>query len=336
MLLHLLLACTEATPTPSVRLLSGLQYGWQGFNHRLSHLGVQVTDETITYAVVGGTSTTGVVPTYAEGCDEQTCKEFPFEDTADLVVSTTGLRDPNLSVARYSVVMRVGADGSTASVTLPWAELPVAQTPVINGLVLESVGAADTCYDPSFGWLPTHLALKVEADGPNAVVTAAFESGLSAEEARACLDEAAPGAEAIVTVDVLGIAGVTPTFAPLAQSASWNQDGSELAEQRPPAPEDLDLFNVRAFSALEWFFHEADVDSRGAYLRTLTADSAGAASATNYSPGTQLSGFDYRFVGTVVGFDGEDDAERTDWALTYTPTLDVEGGVSSSVRSQEN
>ncbi|MSQ03243.1 MAG: hypothetical protein EXR71_15355 [Myxococcales bacterium] len=329
MLLHLLLACTEDPPIPSVRLLSGLQFGWRGFNHRLSHLGVQVTDDTITYAVVGGTSTTGVVPTYAAGCDEATCKEFPFVDTADLVVSTTVLSDPALRVARYSVVMRVGASGSTASVTLPWAELPAVQTPVINGLVVQSVGAEHDCYDPSFGWLPTHLAVKVEADGPHATVTAAFESGVSLEEARGCLDEAAPGAEAILTIDVLGVAGVAATWAPLSQSASWNQDGSALAEQTPPAPEALALPDVRAFSSLEWFFHEADADGRGAYLRTLTADSSGAASATNYSPGTQLSGFDYRFVGTVVGFEGDGAGERKDWALHYTPALDDDGGVNA-------
>ncbi len=336
MFLFLLLACAEDPLPPSVRLLSALGYGWAGFNHRLSHLGVQVTDDTIVWAVVGGTSTTGAVPTYTEGCDEATCKEFPFVDTAEVRVSTTGLRAANLAVARYSVVMRVGPAGTTATVTLPWSELPATQTPVINGLVVESVGAADTCYDPSFGWLPTHLAVTVEADGPNAIVTAAFESGLSLEEARGCLDEAATGAEATLTIDVLGVAGVASQSASLVQSASWNQDGSELAAQTPPRPETLDLPEARAFSSLEWFFHKGDFDGRGAYLRTLTADSAGAASATNYSPGTQVSGFDYRFVGTVVGFVGENDAERKDWALEYTPTLDGDGNVASMTMAQED
>ena len=325
-MLFLLSACTEG----SVELLSGFEFGWEAFNHRLSHLEaqVEVADGAgfIEAAVVGGTSTTGVSPDLGETCDPDACQEFPFVDTADVVMTVTELSAPGLTWARGSATLRVGPDGASGPVTLIWATQPASFTPVITGFTLDTTGADSGCYDPSFGWLPTHLALSVEPDGTDARATAAFASGLSLEDERACLDEAASGAGATVTVDVLGIAGVEASIDTFSQAASWNEDGTEYAEQDVPNPDPMDLPDARAFQAFDFRFHVDDPEGRGAYLRTLTLDSAGLASATNYSPGTQLSGFDYAFAGTVVGFEGASSRD-TPTELAYTPELDASGGV---------
>ena len=81
---------------------------------------------------------------------------------------------------------------------------------------------------------------------------------------------------------------------------------------------------------MDFQFHVDDAEDRGAYLRTIEylADPVGGTAwghATNYSPGTQLSGFDYAFSGTVVGvgFDGE--VERGTASGTIEELVDEEG-----------
>ena len=63
--------------------------------------------------------------------------------------------------------------------------------------------------------------------------------------------------------------------------------------------------HVLGWTSLAFSFHENDEAGRGAYLRHLmfdinTDDVAAYGHATNYSPGSQLSGFDYTFNGEIV------------------------------------
>ena len=71
-------------------------------------------------------------------------------------------------------------------------------------------------------------------------------------------------------------------------------------------------------------------DHRGAYLRSLAfgidGDGGSASgSATNRSPGTQLTGFSYTFDGTVVGARVAGDIQRHDVSQLIPVTLDEAG-----------
>jgi hypothetical protein len=69
------------------------------------------------------------------------------------------------------------------------------------------------------------------------------------------------------------------------------------------------------WSQFDFRFHVDDPDDRGAYLRTVSVDAdlattTASGHATNYSPGSQLSGFDYAFSGTVRGMEVDGEVER--------------------------
>ncbi len=318
----LLTGCAEPG---TVTLLSGFDFEWSMFNHRLSYMSVQDAGEAgLVAAVVGGTSTTGAEPTYAEGCDPGTCKEFPFTDTAALHATRTTLTESGLTSAGGSVTFGVFASGSDAAIPLSWETPPGEITPVIAGFTVDTRQDIEACYDPAFGWLPQHLALGVEADGSNVVATATFASGLSLEAERACLDELAGDARVTVTVDVLALAGVEASLTSVQQSAAYELGSSASPDAQEP-PTAILTGDAVAWQSLDWTFHNGDRDGRGAYLRSLgfSAGDATSAWATNYSPGTQLSGFDFAFDGVVVGLPGERTGSEVSGA--YTPVLDAEG-----------
>lgn len=315
-MLLLLLAC-DAEPDAEVVLLEGFDFGWRAFNHRISALDAG----TEAVAVVGGTSTTGVTPSLDDTCDPDTCKEFPFTDTADIWVRTRTVTAAGLTSAAASASLSVGAAGASTTVSFD-APPPEGWEPVIVGLEFVTTGP-EGCYDPAFGWLPTELAVAVEAAGDEARVTASFAAGLSLEEVRACLDAVAGEATITLQVELLALSGVPFEKADFNQGAEWGEVDGEWEVQTPPPAEDVHLPDARAFQSLAWTFHEGDADGRGAYLRTLGVDAEGRGWATNSSPGTQLSGFSYRFTGGLLGFDGEGEAREA--TAAYTPALDAAG-----------
>jgi hypothetical protein len=104
------------------------------------------------------------------------------------------------------------------------------------------------------------------------------------------------------------IVGGEATSTPVDEAATYTYGTKSKPDaQDPPTPTTTTAPGdaaITAWSALDWRFHVGDPDDRGAYLRTLrfvTDATAGTATgdATNYSPGTQLSGFDFTFSGTV-------------------------------------
>ena len=326
-----LLACTDpAAGRGSATILSGFDFSWEHFNHRLSHLGITVGDDGAQVGVVGGTSTTGVEPTYAEGCDASTCAEFPFTDTANVSVLATRF-SAGMTATVGTVLLDVEQPASVAVLDLPWDAVPGAFEPVLAGFTLDSSGNAGACYDPGFGWLPRDIGVSLAGGAEGEVeVTVTFEAGLSLEEERACLDAAAAEAGLRVTVAVVGIAGLEPTNVAVDQSESWELGSSGTPDAQGPLPDPVSVGEgALGWQSLRWRFHQQDPAGRGAYLRSLGAwAQSGEASgeATNYSPGTQLSGFDVEFTGSSVSFPAE---ELTPLSATaaYSPALDAEGDV---------
>lgn len=327
-LLLLLAGCTE---TGSATVLSGFAFEWQAFNHRLSLLSFgSDSSGGVEAAVVGGTSTTGVVPTYADECDPDTCKEFPLTDTAALTAMQTTVTADGLHTATGSVTLVVGSQGDSETVELQWEQPPDEVTPVIAGFTVDTRQALDACYDPGRGWLPRRLALSVSAVGTVVTATASFAAGLSLEEARACLDAAAPDARVTVTVQVLALSGVETGVTPIQRSGAYDLGSAVDPEpQEPPAP--VLITDGFAWQSLDWTFHNNDADGRGAYLRSLTffAGEQSSVSASNYSPGTQLSAFDFAFSGNVVSVAGAREVDKL--SVNYTPSLDIDGDVTQVV-----
>jgi hypothetical protein len=97
---------------------------------------------------------------------------------------------------------------------------------------------------------------------------------------------------------------------------------------------DLDLESAAAgWSAFDFRFHPNDAEDRGAYLRTLSFAidaSAGeaAGTATNYSPVSQLSGFEYAFTGTIRSVALEEAPERGRVQEEIPAEVDAEGDPS--------
>jgi hypothetical protein len=143
-------------------------------------------------------------------------------------------------------------------------------------------------------------------------LTATFEAGLSLEEYRACQDDEVGQEQVPVTVRMLALAtaeGLAPTALDQSMSYPWNGNPYAPDEQPPPdlSERGIDVpwdSTIAGWSQLDFTFMLEDEERRGAYLRTLSVgldQDEGWASghATNYSPGTQISAFDYRFQGEV-------------------------------------
>lgn len=312
-------------------VISGHSFSWRAFNHRLSHLSYRLDDAgRVTAAVVGGTSTTGQTPDLADACDPETCQEFPFTDTADLGASVTRVTAAGLISAGGSASLVVGAGEVEEAVHLDWDSDPGDITVLLSGFSIDTSATTADCYNPQFGWLPRQLALSVDADGPDAAVTASFDAGLSLEDERACLDEAAENATIALTVDVVALSGVQTRAIEIEQSANYELGTTgEPDEQLPPVG--VAVAGALGWSSWKWSFHGADSDGRGAYLRSVkvaaNAEVAEAA-ASNYSPATQLSGFDFHFGGRAISMVGGDESvefSRVELAREYTPTLDSSG-----------
>lgn len=251
-------------------------------------------------------------------------------DTATLHAAQTTFSAAGLQFARATTNLQVGPSGASTAVLLDWPNQPETHAPVIGGFSIVAAGDASACYNPAFGWLPRRIGLAVEADGTDARVSAHFVAGASLEEERACLDDAVPEATIALSVTILALAGIDTTTTSVEKTAAY-----ELGTTSNPDPQEAPVSTLTpdglAWQSLDWSFHVTDADSRGAYLRSLAFDAGeqSSASASNYSPGTQLSGFDYAFVGTVLGAPGE--RERVDSSASYAPVLDANGTASPVV-----
>ncbi len=146
-----------------------------------------------------------------------------------------------------------------------------------------------------------------EADGPNAVVTATFAAGISGAAEYACLDDAAAAATAMVTVDILGVAGVE------SRSVAVERDASGL-----------DLPDARAFQALEWQFVAGSGTEGGGLVIDLLADSHGESGAWSGFFQDGAPDYTYTFAGTVAGFVGDAGpvVSHPSW---YVPSLAADG-----------
>jgi hypothetical protein len=167
----------------------------------------------------------------------------------------------------------------------------------------------------------------VDREHATAQVEAVFAAGLTLEDIRACLDAAVPGARLRVVVDVVFAVGAPAVTAAVSNADAWPRDPS--AAQLPPEPVAVQVGQAAGWSQLDWTFHTADGDGRGAYLRTIgvAADpAAGLASgwATNVSA-TMLSGFDYAFAGEVVIVDGLETSNASLFGESVPASVDESG-----------
>lgn len=327
----LALALAGCASTEDATLMEGFSYAWVGANHRVSHLTFGVDDADAVVAVVGGTSTTGLDPELPATCDEDTCEEFAFTDRADISIRWARVTESEATFATQGVALIATAEGTEQSVEVDLARKAKGDAQVvIRQWSLDTdhaLSGGDACYNPAYGWHPRRLQIAADnvalaSDGKSVTfdLHAAFEAGNSLETERECVDAVNEQAQVPLTVQVLVVAGeFAADSATQEQSASYTYgcSGTGLCISPDPQPDpdwtqravDFDLQDpVFGWSALDFGFHVDDPDQRGAYLRTLTvfaeADTLVAAGhATNFSPGTQLSGFEYEFTGTVIGMD---------------------------------
>lgn len=328
--------------------LEEASYEWEYFNHRVSHLTFQVEEAGLSVAVIGGTSTTGVNPELPEGCDADTCEEFPFKDSALVDLRWARLETEEAAVGTGSIEILADAAGYTDTLELVLEGSAGGggnTAAVLQGFSLDTdhpLTGGEACYDPALGW---HLrSLSVELGEPELTaegtllvdVSVAASAGASVEEVRECVDAVTDQAQIPVTVHVLGLATAADVESELVahgMAYEYEDEEGELVEQPDPdlaeRPLGLDQGLV-GWSALSFAFHVDDPDDRGAYIRRLSVAhdvDAGWASghANNYSPPTQLSGFDYEFEGRLTGVDLSGSPERGSFSDTLPAELDDQG-----------
>lgn len=318
----LLLGPGCAEPTEAI-WLEGAGFGWSAFNHRLSFWEVGVDDAAVRTALVGGTSTTEEEPVLPPGCDPETCWELPFWDEARLGARLVQVSTAEAAFGRGTAVLVATAAGDEATVT---AELPARghgeASAVLAGLRIDTdhpLRDGEACYDPRYGWHPRRIAVALgeatlAGDGRSVTVpvSAWFEAGVSLEGERQCIDEVVDQAQVALEVEVqVVVAEAEVEDLAVSHGASYAYGDGPMNPDPQPAPDPADrplgttlADPVLGWSAVDFRFHEGDPDGRGAYLRTVAfdarlADDVASGHATNYSPVSQLTGFEYSFAGTV-------------------------------------
>lgn len=316
-----------------VAVLESFSFGWDFFNHRLSHLEVHADPDGARVSIIGGTSTTREVPPELPAECTSACDEFPFVDTSAVTVGARVLQSDTVALLPAEVTFTVGRDGAEGTLS---AELPDGVSgpaaALLSGLVLDTdhePSGGPSCYDPRYGWHPSRWQLAlgaatVSGGTVEAPVSAAFAAGNTHDGDRVCVDEI--NEQALVTVTVQAVLlvgpGVATDDAAFVQSADYPYSGitSDPGEQEVPADEVVswalgDDPVAVGLSSMEWVLYPdvygtGDAE-QGAYLRTLAfgAEPSGAVrgTVTNYSPGTQLEGLSYDFHGEAraVAFDGD-------------------------------
>ena len=320
--------------------MEGAGFEWDLFNHRLSHVTWQIDGSDVSLATIGGTSTTGVITELDEGCDASLCSEFPFLDDAIITLDIARTRTRRAALGAVSVDVVATREGVTVPFSVPvQGKVGEVGEVIVSGLVLDTnhpLGEGESsCYQPKNGWHPQRIALEVSdvvvGDGEvSGALTATFEAGASLEAVRECIDTVVDRAMVPMTVDLFAVAGRASEAIEITGDGSW-----EKGEEQP-LPEAADrpwsVANpervLAGFSKIDFQFHPDSTENQGAYIRQLhwRADPvAGFASghATNYSPGTQLTGFEYQFTGRVVAVDVGADVERVRIEQTVAAEVDA-------------
>lgn len=339
------LAGCSGLPEQRAAGLEGFEYGWVGLNHRLSGLRVGVSLDHSEVNVIGGTSTTQEIPP-AQTCEE-TCREFPITDEADVAVRWAVVESTKTAFVPGTAALQVGRDGGSAVVTV---ELPKGAkgegTALISGFVLSTdhpLSGGDACYDPRYGWHPRQITISVgdvtiDGDTATVPVEGAFSAGKTYDDDRECIDLVNDQAVVELTVTVLvAVGNGAVEIQPLEAEAVYpfSGDAGHPEEQVLPEPTQLSWSiedPLVGFRSLDFRFDEhvgTRFADRGAYLRTFGfwAEPGGAANAfaTNYSPGTQLQDFSYRFEGEVVAIEHLGTVTRGTSTATLPAALDANG-----------
>jgi hypothetical protein len=347
-LVPLLAACSPDAPLPSeATWMHDLAVSWDGFNHRLSVLHARPVDADLEVAFIGGASTTDVVFDDSGTCiDIETCWELPFLDSSTFTASHQAGVGTDVQLAMGEVTVVAGPDGVEGSAEVLVDEAFDGEAvALIAGLRLDTGDAevVGSCYDPRHGWLLRELTVTLgtpEGSGPAVTVpvTARFEGGASLEEERECLDAIYADGTVTLTVDIAVVAGATSvTTHTVAQAAEYDCDvcaegGVVTNPPEQPLPDPVSLSfasDLVGWTSLSYTFHEGD--TRGAYLRTLAIDldvagQTANGTATNFSPLSQQSGFDYDFEGTLAEVEADVELSTRDYAIDAMPaTLDAEG-----------
>lgn len=345
--------CHGKLPEQHAAVLEGFSFGWEHFNHRLSQLSVNAGLDATSIVVIGGTSTTSQVPEpLVDPCDPVHCNEFPFLDDANVEARWAVVDTTAVALIPMSASLEVSRDGATATATGALPEgAKGAGVAVLTGLSLATdhpLSGGPSCYNPAYGWHPRQLTVTlgdvaVRDDGTVTVdVSATFAAGKTFDPDRECID--AVNDQAVVDFDVQLLAVVGDTTVetqPLSSSAAYAFSGNSIAPepQDDPAAQTLSFTAadpVMGFSSVDFRFDPDRTDDRGAYLRTLGwwAEPGGSANAvaTNYSPGTQLEDFAFRFDGEVVAIEHGGTVTRGTSTGSFPAELDDAGsGVVNSL-----
>jgi hypothetical protein len=326
-------------PQAEATWLTGYSFGWDGFNHRLSEFGVvSHPDPAVEVALVGGTSTTAIVFEDPDCVSDLACGELPLIDTSEVSVHWARATGPFGAGQFQGEVSAQGVLGTIdISVRGGAKGTPVA---LISGLRIDTSpasAASRSCYDPRHGWNPT--AIHVAVGEPERTsrsrfavpIEARFAAGRTLEAMRACLDEVVDEAVVGVTIDVaLVFATGNVLHHSVRQQAEYDLGESNFNPDPQPPPDDASIavemsgLGQMGWTELSYRFHVDHPEGRGAYLRTLSFDADPAAGtafghATNYSPISQTSGFDYVFEGVVAEF-ALDGVDRFEVETTGLPT----------------
>lgn len=346
MLLLTLFACSGDPATAT--WMEGLGYSWVNFNHRVGYVGFELSEQQAHVAVIGGTSTTLVSEPLDAGCEEDSCEEFPFLDSSEFTLSWARVRTSEAAIGTATTTIVATSAGGTTTVDVPLVGKTGENTIVIlSGLVIDTdypLSGGDNCYRPQYGWLPRHLGVELGApaitkgaDTAAVPVTVVFEAGLTLEAERACLDAVVAEAQVPVTVSLVVVSGDGKHASQAVSHGETYGYGSQTSPEPQPDPDlstrplALGLADpVAGWSSFDFEFHGSDADGRGAYLRSLyvqamLADGVASGHATNYSPPTQLSGFEYSFRGTVSGIEAGAAVERGTVTGTIEAALNDDG-----------
>ncbi len=311
--------------------MEGFGYGWEYFNHRVGALDIGVDEAGAFAAVIGGTSTTGETPSLEATCDPDLCEEFPFLDNATVWADRATASTSAMTASKGTAQFTTGVEGADTTVAVVM-EADDSATAILTGLNFDTAGDLLGCYDPTFGWHPKQLVVtlgapRLNAEGVSVDVSATFAPGPSEEDVRACIDAVYGDAVVSVRVDFLVVSGAETEPLSIHSEATYPFAGDAM---NPETQEDAALeplgvdatTSLLGLTSIAWTFHEAE--ARGAYLRTLGVEVGplgGRGLATNYSPATQLSAFDFQFDGTVVVVDLGVDVQRTRWTGKFAAEL---------------
>ncbi|MEN0062844.1 MAG: hypothetical protein AAGA48_11890 [Myxococcota bacterium] len=312
-----LVACVSL-PEQQAEYLRGAYFNWNGFNHRVSAVQFAANEGQAEMVVIGGTSTTLTPADLDDGCDPGICLEFPFIDNSVARLGWGRLTSDTVALGTGSVEFDVPRAGASSTLDIELDGVPGGEvTAILTGFGLNTdrpLAGEAACYRPEYGWHPRRIALSIDdvtVSGKTATVAvrAAFEAGATFEAERVCIDEVFERAVAAMRLDVLVLAGVDVVTAQTITAAADYPFGDQVNPKPQEEAEPTPLSNVapvNGWQSVDFAFDAGD--GRGAYLRSFGFEitEAGAAGiATNFSPGTQLSGMSYTFEGTVLAIEAD-------------------------------